>query len=643
MRNRAITRLVIVTIASVWLLPGSAYADTLKNDVAGGSKTINAGENLTVGYTIAPSKVQGKDVCSVSTTNPANVTVSPPTGVTADKSSLQFTNCTTTQVVTYTSKTPGTYTVNVSISGATVANNATFTLTVKNTNPVLTVPGDMTVEGNTTGGAIVTYSVSATDVTDSTAAGTLTIVCDPASGTLFSLGVQIVKCTATDSNGGTDSKTFKVTVVDTTGPVFSTVANVTAEATGPTGATVNYVTPTATDVVSGSRDVTCLPASGSLFPLGETTVECTATDAEKNSSQTTFKVIVQDTTPPQLSGVPSDMTVEATGPSGATVTYAQPTATDLVDGPVSVTCLPAPGTFSLGQTTVTCSATDKAGNEAKQTFKVTVQDTTGPQFSGVPSNMFASAKKGSAVVSFSLPTAADLVDGDVPVECDPPAGSTFPVGETTVTCTAVDQFGNRSTATFKVTVQEEAEQTDPGSHGGSGTNSEHWGLVTCSSAESCSIVFDIETGDTGDGGDGGDGDRSGDVKGANGIGGSGGDGGAGGSGGGNGGEGGAGGAAGGDGDYAGSTLGDGDGGGGEGGTGGNGACENAAAASSSPAPTPTPTPSQTAGDASGCSGGEGAAGASGGSGSGGTAVSGDGGDGGDGGQSAPSATTTIPE
>jgi hypothetical protein len=40
------------------------------------------------------------------------------------------------------------------------------------------------------------------------------------------------------------------------------------------------------------------------------------------------------------------------------------------------------------------------------------------------------------------------------VVCDPPSGSTFPKGATTVTCTASDAAGNTNTCTFDVTVDD---------------------------------------------------------------------------------------------------------------------------------------------------------------------------------------------
>jgi hypothetical protein len=58
------------------------------------------------------------------------------------------------------------------------------------------------------------------------------------------------------------------------------------------------------------------------------------------------------------------------------VTYTA-TATDDVDGPITPTCTPASGTtFAPGTTTVTCTATDAAGNTATASFTVTIEGLT---------------------------------------------------------------------------------------------------------------------------------------------------------------------------------------------------------------------------------------------------------------------------
>jgi probable HAF family extracellular repeat protein len=82
-------------------------------------------------------------------------------------------------------------------------------------------------------------------------------------------------------------------------------------------------------------------------------------------------LLTPDTTPPKLH-LPADILKEATSKDGAEVTY---TATATDENPTSpeVSCTPSSGsTFTLGETTVTCTATDKAGNQAQGTFKVTV-------------------------------------------------------------------------------------------------------------------------------------------------------------------------------------------------------------------------------------------------------------------------------
>jgi len=77
-------------------------------------------------------------------------------------------------------------------------------------------------------------------------------------------------------------------------PVFSNVPGpLTAFATSATGAKVTYALPKAVDAVDGVRPVACAPASGAQFPLGKTTVTCTASDKHRNTSTATFIVWVQ--------------------------------------------------------------------------------------------------------------------------------------------------------------------------------------------------------------------------------------------------------------------------------------------------------------------------------------------------------------
>ena len=159
-----------------------------------------------------------------------------------------------------------------------------------------------------------------------------------------------------------------MTVSDTTRPVLNLPADKTLDATVPNGAEFNY-NASASDLVDGSVPVDCRP-SGNTFPLGTTTVDCSAKDKSGNEVAGSFKVTVKDTGAPRLN-LPADMTVYATGNSAANVNYSV-SASDLIDGNVAVQCSPGPGSFKVGTTTVACSAADKANNVANGSFKVNV-------------------------------------------------------------------------------------------------------------------------------------------------------------------------------------------------------------------------------------------------------------------------------
>jgi hypothetical protein len=189
------------------------------------------------------------------------------------------------------------------------------------------------------------------------------------------------------------------------------------------------------------------------FPVGTTTITWIARDLAGNEGSATSTVTVVDTTAPTLSGVGPNMTVEATSPAGATVSWPVPTAFDLVDGARPVSCTPTAGsTFALGSAAVTCSASDTRGNGASQGFTVTVRDTTAPAIAPHADVNVVASSNSSAVATYATPAATDLVDTSVTVTCTPVSGSTFNAGSTSVTCSATDHAGNTSTSSFKVNV-----------------------------------------------------------------------------------------------------------------------------------------------------------------------------------------------
>jgi hypothetical protein len=103
----------------------------------------------------------------------------------------------------------------------------------------------------------------------------------------------------------------------------------------------------------------------------------TSRGALEESSPATHNWLI-DLTPPVFAAVGASQVVEQTAPPGAVATYGPP-ATDELDPAPKVDCLPPSGAvFPVGVTTVSCRATDWAGNSAETQFTVTVANTIRP-------------------------------------------------------------------------------------------------------------------------------------------------------------------------------------------------------------------------------------------------------------------------
>ena len=330
------------------------------------------------------------------------------------------------------------------------AADVSFTVTVQDTTaPVITVPDDISEEATSPAGRVVTYNASAHDAVSES----LEASCSLASGSTFPIGTNVVTCSAVDVAGNkAEDVSFTVTVQDTTAPVITVPDDISAEATSPAGSVVTY-NATAHDTVSGSVGVTCVPVSGSLFPLDTTRVTCSARDDAGNPAEVSFTVTVVDTTAPVFNPTTEAVTAEATGPNGATVNYPVPTATDNANQ-VVVTCSPASGSlFKLGTTEGGCVASDAAGNHAYVWFSVTVEDTTAPAIL-VPEDISAQATSSEGrVITYNV-TAYDAVSGSLAASCSPASGSTFAIGTTDVYCTASDGAGRMGEAHFGVSISQ---------------------------------------------------------------------------------------------------------------------------------------------------------------------------------------------
>lgn len=125
--------------------------------------------------------------------------------------------------------------------------------------------------------------------------------------------------------------------------------------------------------------------------------------------------------------------------------------------PVTVTCVPAPGSpLPIGTTTINCTFSVNQQVVGKCSFNVTVvADKEPPKIICPPDQTVLGCTDVtglcSAVVNYPAPIASDD-SGSVSVTCVPPSGSVFTCGTTVVTCTAIDRCQKVTTCSFKVVV-----------------------------------------------------------------------------------------------------------------------------------------------------------------------------------------------
>jgi hypothetical protein len=292
---------------------------------------------------------------------------------------------------------------------------------------------------------------------DSGAAG-WTACTSPVSYSALGEGRHTFQVRAVDGSGESPPATFEWTT-DLTAPVLP--GDVVVEATASSGAVVALA---AQDNLDPSPQLSCAPSATSTFPLGTTTVSCTASDAAGNTSPNgTLNVTVRDTTPPTLAPH-RDVLAAQQSQQGAVVNYALPVADDAADPSPAVTCNPSSGsTFPLGVTRVSCTATDAAGlTSAPTSFDIFVQAGPTPAAPAIVPDVPRLTNRSSA--SFQL-----TAEPGTSVECSldgphgsgifspcsggaPQAYSGLVDGSYLFTVQATNAIGNRSQASYAWTV-----------------------------------------------------------------------------------------------------------------------------------------------------------------------------------------------
>jgi hypothetical protein len=220
-------------------------------------------------------------------------------------------------------------------------------------------------------GAVVTYAVPA-----ATGSNCGTLVCNPASGSLFPVGTTPVLCVG---NTGAPCS-FTVTVDDPQRLTLACPVNVTVDenSLGMGLAVVKYKSPTSNDNCATETSA-CSPPSGSSFPLGATTVTCDVSNVSGDHATCSFTVTVKGSN--CTLKCPDNMAKSnKPGECGAVVNYPAPTT----DGDCKdITCAPPSGTFfPVGTTIVSCTTS----NDSSGAFTVTIQDTQGPAITNISVN-----------------------------------------------------------------------------------------------------------------------------------------------------------------------------------------------------------------------------------------------------------------
>ncbi len=278
----------------------------------------------------------------------------------------------------------------------------------------------------------------------------------------YPLGVTNVMLVVSDGELADTCETT-VTVNDVTDPVVTCPANVTVgNDAGVCGAVVNFA-PTATDNCDGSVTINAVPPSGSVFPVGETTVTVTATDDSGNDATCQFTVTVNDTENP-VAICPGDIDVVIPfGETEAIVNFLV-SATDNCEGATAV-AVPASGSaFPIGTTAVNVTATDGAGNTGLCSFNVNVTvGNAAPVVSDIPDQTIDQGQQFAQINLDDYVTDADNADNELiwTVQQFKSRGTiTVTIDENRVATIVIDDFTGSAVFTFRATDPEGAFDED---------------------------------------------------------------------------------------------------------------------------------------------------------------------------------------
>ncbi len=346
-----------------------------------------------------------------------------------------------------------TLTVDDGISG-TDTDDVAITLNADLTQPSITAPAAL-VLGNDAGlcGKNIGSISLGTPIVSDNCPGVTYSNNAPA---FFPKGLTVVTWTALDANGNQRTATQNVTINDTQAPTISTLSPVIADTDpgicGRNKVNVALGLPSAAD---NCVTVTITNNAPAVFPVGNTIVTWTATDASANTATSTQLVTINDAQAPTVTA-PAPLILDnqagQCGRAKSLISMGTGTATDNC-GVLSLTNN-APNFFPVGTTPVIWTALDAKGNIGTATQNITIRDVEKPTINAPPTvnvNSDANSCGRSTAVMLGTPSASDNC-GAVSTWNNAPA--VFPVGTTNVIWTAQDQYGNVNTATQQVIVKD---------------------------------------------------------------------------------------------------------------------------------------------------------------------------------------------
>lgn len=272
------------------------------------------------------------------------------------------------------------------------------------------------------------------------------------------------------NNGPADASSVMVTD-NLPGSTFFTGCSVSGGIGGACGGagnnqTINFTSIPAnmTATIILTARVECSVADGAIIS-NAATVSSSTPDPD-TANNTALPATITASNPAPVLSCPANRTVfNDPGQCFATLNPGMATAADNCPGVtvagVRSDGLPLTSPYPVGGTTITWTATDSGGRSSSCAQTVTVVDNEKPRID-CPDDIFAvTAAPGdvSVVVNYAPPTVMDNCP-TVTVICSIPSGASFPLGSTTVTCTATDASGNTESCSFVVTVFDVCIQDD---------------------------------------------------------------------------------------------------------------------------------------------------------------------------------------